>query len=87
MDGFSPYKSVAAADIQNIQDFISIHYFKIEAVAELPLKPMKTSGQVDLKKPFTNLSSQRRTAYSFTLDKTINVTSHGTSEVWDCAKN
>ena len=80
-DGFSPYKSVAAADIQDIQDFISIYYFKIEAVAELPLKPMKTSGKVDLKQPFSTISHQRRFTYSFTLDKIEDVTSHGTSEL------
>ena len=80
-DGFSPYKSVAAADIQDIQDFISIHYFKIEAVAELALNPMKTYGKVDLKQPFSTISHQRRFTYSFTLDKIEDVTSHGTSEL------
>ena len=82
-DGFSPFKSVVA-DLQYVKEFIEKQYFKITAVAELPLQPrMKTSANFDPKLPFSTISRERRTTYTFTMDKVGYVSPHGTFEVWN----
>ena len=84
-DGYSPFHTAEYIE-PSIQEFIEKQYFKITAVAKLPLHPrMKISNDFDLKKPFSDSSRRRRTAYSFNLDKVGYVTSHGTYEVWDCS--
>ena len=86
-DGFSPFKSGAAALEKPIQDFIEEHYFKISAVADLPLQPlMRISNNFNLKNPFSTYSRQKRTTYSFIQDKCGYVTAHGTYQVWDSKK-
>ena len=84
-DGFSPFKS-AVTELATFKDFIEKTYFKIEAVAELPLTPMKTSGNFDPQLPFSTISRRKRTTYSFIQDKAGYVTSHGTHQIWDSKK-
>ena len=84
-DGFSPFQSVMVES--SIQDFVERNYFKIKAVAELPLQPKtKTSDNFDPTLPFATISRCKRTTYSFTLDKIGYVTSYGTSQIWNQEK-
>ena len=89
-DGFFPFKSAVVTLEESIRTFIEEQYFqgerRILAVAELPLTPMKISGNFDPQLPFSTISRRKRTTYSFIQDKAGYVTSHGTHQIWDSKK-